>query len=105
MYSDYTFIYESVTNSFKSFRRIDMKKNFRFYARLYYDYETQPNRFVFTKQYLNKLNNISATIRLDNGVTETVYSQMSLKSSEFLIFEMKAHFYLKVIIFHFKFRL
>lgn len=65
-----------------------MKKNFRFYARLYYDYETQPNRLVFTKQYLNKLNNISATIKLDNGVSEIAYSQLPLKSSEFLIFEM-----------------
>lgn len=79
-YSDFTFIYK--INVFNNFKRIDMKNNFRFYFRIYYDFETQPtkNRINFSKQYSNPIaeNKISATISLTNGLTQTVNSELQL---------------------------
>jgi hypothetical protein len=79
-YSDYTFLLKS--DGFNNFRRIDMTKNFRFHARVYYDYDDLPGIKVFTKQYSNKpVNQITATINLDNGLSQTAYGQVNLKSS------------------------
>jgi len=76
-YSDYTFINQG---TYKSFRRIDMVKNFRFYVRLYYDYELLSNTTVFSNKYANKkTKTITATIKLDNEISKTASSQISLE--------------------------
>ena len=81
-YSDYTFIYQQSVSSYKAFRRIDMRRNFRFYVRLYYDYEIQPNRTVFTKLYSNKKSKtISATINLDYSLSRTVKTEVFAESN------------------------
>jgi hypothetical protein len=80
-YSDYV---SSLTPgvAFKNFWRINMNKNFRFYFRIYYDYEIQPNKTVFANKYSSKPTaNISATINLDNGVSQTAFTQINIKSS------------------------
>ena len=82
-YSDYSF-YCNIGDLFKNFRRIDMSNNFRFHARIYYDYDDPPNTKVFTKKYSNKpikQINLTATINLDNGLSQTAYGQVNLKSS------------------------
>jgi hypothetical protein len=66
-YSDYTFL-----SKYSNFRRIDTKKNFGFYLRIYYDYETLPNTTIISKQYSKPGNyKISATINLDTGISNT----------------------------------
>lgn len=82
-YSDYTFIYNG-TRHF-NFRRVDMNKNFRFYLKIYYDYETSPFTAIFSKKYSNGYSSrtISATINLDNGISKSVSSVISLKSGFF----------------------
>jgi hypothetical protein len=76
-YSDYTFTQQG---NLKSFRRIDMVKNFRFYLRLYYDKEMAPNTTVFSKTYSNKkTKTITATIKLDNGISRTANTQITLE--------------------------
>lgn len=81
-YSDFTFIFMT-GNPFNNFKRIDMKRNFRFYVRFYYEDEMQPNMVVFSKNFSNKLigKTVTATVNLDNGFSRTAYSQISLKSS------------------------
>ena len=81
-YSDYSFYFKVGTCCFNKVRRIDMTKNFRFHARVYYDYEDLPGTKVFTKQYSNKPSNqIIATINLNNGLSQTAYGQVNLKSN------------------------
>ena len=58
-----------------------MKRNFRFYFRIYYDYEMlpKPNTAVVSKILSTKRGNynISATINLDNEVSKTAYSEIN----------------------------
>ena len=83
-YSDYTFLFY-LSSGFNNFRRIDTKKNFRYYFRAYYDYDVKVNTTIFSKQYsLNKPNNIiTAKITLENGISKSVTfnSSISQKSS------------------------
>ncbi len=71
-YSDYTFLYKSGYSSYSNFQRVDLKNNFRFYLRIYYDYETVRDTINFSKQYIRPGNyKISSTINLDSGVSNT----------------------------------
>ena len=75
-YSDYTFHLKKGA-LYNNFWPIDMRKNFRFYFKIFYESDDVPtNRTIFVKNYATKPSNyISATINLDNiSISKTVYS-------------------------------
>ena len=83
-YSDYTFL--NTPSGYKNFNRIDMKKNFRFYFRTLFENETLPTGVLLSKTYSTKPSKpISATLKLDNGISQTAYGQISFKSSIYFI--------------------